>query len=149
MSAMGGASLAGRVLTGWLIDKFDARRVCFVLLAIAALGAYLLSGATSFSTGAIAAVCIGFGTGGEVDVIPYLLSRYFGIRSLATLFGVIWMAIGLASAAGPILMGRAFDATGSYASVLFALAVGVIAAGGLMLTLPAYQPRRADVAPIG
>jgi hypothetical protein len=93
--------------------------------------------------------CIGFGTGGEVDVIPYLLSRYFGIRSLATLFGVIWTAIGLASAAGPILMGRAFDATGSYASVLFALAVGVIAAAGLMLTLPAYQPRRADVAPIG
>jgi hypothetical protein len=25
----------------------------------------------------------------------------------------------------------------------------VIAAAGLMLTLPAYQPRRADVAPIG
>ena len=71
MSAMGGASVAGRLLTGWLIDRFDAKHVSFVLLAIAALGAYLLAGASSFSMGAIAAVCIGFGTGGEVDVIPH------------------------------------------------------------------------------
>jgi MFS family permease len=149
MSAMGGASLAGRLLTGWLIDTFDAIRVSFVLLAIAAAGAYLLAGAASFSMAVIAAACIGFGTGGEVDVIPYLLSRYFGIQSLATLFGVIWTAVGLASAAGPILMGRAFDVTRSYEGVLFALAAGVIAAAGLMLTLPAYQPRRADVAPAG
>jgi MFS family permease len=148
MSAMGGASVAGRLLTGWLIDRFDAKHVAFVLLAIAALGVYLLAGATSFSAGALAAVCIGFGTGGEVDVVPYLLSRYFGIQSLATLFGVIWTAVGLASTAGPILMGRVFDATGSYASVLSALAVGVIATAGLMLTLPSYQPRRADIAPV-
>jgi MFS family permease len=146
MSAMGGASVAGRLLTGWLIDRFDAKHVSFVLLAIAAVGAYLLADASSFSMGAIAAVCIGFGTGGEVDVIPYLLSRYFGIQSLATLFGVIWTAVGLASTAGPILMARAFDATGSYASVLSALGVGVIAAAGLMLTLPPYRPRSADVA---
>jgi MFS family permease len=149
MSAMGGASVAGRLLTGWLIDRFDAKHVSFVLLAIAAVGAYLLADASSFSMGAIAAVCIGFGTGGEVDVIPYLLSRYFGIQSLATLFGVIWTAVGLASTAGPILMARAFDATGSYASVLSALGVGVIAAAGLMLTLPPYRPRSADVAPVG
>lgn len=149
MSAMGGASVAGRLLTGWLIDRFDATHVAFVLLAIAALGAHLLADATSFSTAATAAVCMGFGTGGEVDVIPYLLSRYFGVQSMATLFGIIWTAIGLASTAGPILMGRAFDTTGSYASVLSALAVGVIAAAGLMLTLPAYRPRRAGVAPVG
>jgi hypothetical protein len=84
-----------------------------------------------------------------VDVIPYLLSRYFGIQALATLFGVIWTAVGLASTAGPILMARAFDATGSYASVLSALSVGVIAAAGLMLTLPPYRPPGADVAPVG
>jgi MFS family permease len=149
MSAMGGASVAGRLLTGWLIDRFDAKHVSFVLLAIAAVGAYLLADASSFSMGTIAAVCIGFGTGGEADVIPYLLSRYFGIQALATLFGVIWTAVGLASTAGPILMARAFDATGSYASVLSALSVGVIAAAGLMLTLPPYRPRSADVAPVG
>lgn len=141
MSTMGAASLAGRLLTGWLLDRFDAIRVSFVLLTVAALGAYLLATASSFAIGVIASVCIGFGTGGEVDVIPYLLSRYFGIRSLATLFGVIWMAFGLAGAAGPILMGRAFDSTGSYEGVLIALSVCMISAAALVLTLPAYQSR--------
>jgi hypothetical protein len=46
-------------------------------------------------------------------------------------------------------MARAFDATGSYASVLSGLGVGVIAAAGLMLTLPPYRLRSADVAPVG
>ena len=141
MSTMGVASLAGRLLTGWLLDRFNAIRVLFVLLTIAALGAYLLADASSFVVGVIAAMCIGFGTGGEVDVVPYLLSRYFGIRSLATLFGVIWMAFGLAGAAGPILMRRAFDSTGSYGGVLIGLAAGVMAAAAMMLTLPAYRSR--------
>lgn len=145
---MGAASLTGRLLTGWLLDRFSAIRVSFGLLAIAALGAYLLAGATSFRSSLVAAACIGFGTGGEVDVIPYLLSRYFGIRSLATLFGVIWMAFGLAGAAGPILMGRAFDSTGSYERVLVGMALGTFTAATLMLTLPTYQSRPVGVAQI-
>jgi nitrate/nitrite transporter NarK len=145
MSVMGGASLFGRLLTGLLLDRFDAIRVSCALLVTAAVGVYLLGGATSFAIVLIAVACVGFGTGGEVDVIPYLLSRYFGVQSLATLFGIVWMAFGLAGVAGPRLMGRAFDSTGSYDTVLFALAVGVIMAAALMLTLPAYQSRRADV----
>jgi MFS family permease len=147
MSVMGGGSLAGRLVTGWLLDRFDAIRVSFLLLAVAAAGVFLLAGANSLVSGVIAAVCIGFGTGGEVDVVPYLLSRYFGLRALGTLMGVVWMAFGLAGAAGPALMGRAFDSTGSYVGVLVVFAVGVIGAAGLMLTLPAYESRRADVAP--
>jgi MFS family permease len=148
MSVMGGGSLAGRLVTGWLLDRFDAIRVLFVLLAVAAAGVYLLADANSFVSGVIAAACIGFGTGGEVDVVPYLLSRYFGLHRLGTLLGVVWMAFGLAGAAGPVMMGRAFDSTGSYQGVLIALAAGAIAAAGLILTLPAYQSHRVDVATI-
>jgi MFS family permease len=148
MSALGAGSLAGRLITGWLLDKFAAIPVSFVLLALAATGVYLLAGADSFTAGVIAAACIGFGTGGEVDVVPYLLSRYFGLRSLGTLTGVVWMAFGVAGAVGPVLMGRAFDATGSYEHVLIAMAVGVLAAAALMLTLPSYQPRSVGVASV-
>ena len=47
------------------------------------------------------------------------------------------MALGLASAIGPILMGRAYDATGSYAVVLSELAVATLVVAALVLTLPA------------
>ena len=137
VSAMGGASFAGRLLTGWLLDRFPAPRVSFALLALAACGTYLLASARSFPLGVLAAVLIGFGIGGESDVTPYLLSRYFGLRSISTLYGLTWTALGLAGATGPILMGRAFDATGSYEAVLVQLAAVTLGVGVLMLALPA------------
>lgn len=147
MSAMGGAGLAGRLATGWLLDRVFAPYVSFVLVTIAALGTFLLAGAQSMAVGALAAMCIGFGMGGESDVTPYLISRYFGLRSFATLYGFTWMATGVAAAVGPILMGRAFDATGSYESLLIPLALTTAASGALMLWMPAYDSfRRESVA---
>src|SRR5262245_22989917 len=47
LSAMGAASLIGRVMTGWLLDRFFAPRVGFCLLSVASLGTFLLAGAQS------------------------------------------------------------------------------------------------------
>lgn len=139
VSAMGGASLCGRLLTGWLLDRFSGPRISCALLVVAALGTLLLSGAPGFALGVLAAVLIGAGSGGELDVAPYLLSRYFGLRSLSVLYGLAWTAMGLAGAAGPILLGRAFDTTGSYETLLVRLAFGMLAVAALMLTLPAAR----------
>jgi hypothetical protein len=40
-------------------------------------------------------------------------------------------------------MGRAFDVTGSYETLLSQLAFGTLAVGALMLLLPRYPERRA------
>jgi predicted MFS family arabinose efflux permease len=139
LSAMGAASLAGRLVTGWLLDRFFAPRVAFCLLAVAALGTFVLSGAQSLAMGLAAAVLIGLGMGGEADVTPYILSRYFGLRSFSMLYGFTWTAYAIAGAIGPILMGRAFDATGSYGALLARLALGTLAVAALMLFMPAYR----------
>jgi MFS family permease len=138
LSAMAGGSVVGRLLTGWLVDRYFAPFVSLVLLALAALGTFMLSGAHSFATGALAAMLIGFGMGGESDVIPYLLSRYFGLRSFSTLYGLTWTAAALAGVVGPILMGRAFDATGSYEAMLVRLAALTLLVATSMLALPGY-----------
>jgi MFS family permease len=147
MSAMGAANLAGRLLTGWLLDRYAAPRVAAVMLTVGAMGGLLMARADSIGVAMIAAVLIGGGSGGEIDVNPYLLSRYFGLRSLATLYGFNWMALGTASAIGPVLMGRAHDATGSYAAILSGLAMVTLVTAGLFLTLPA--PRAAKSRPAG
>jgi MFS family permease len=139
LSAMGAASLAGRLTTGWLLDRFFAPRVGFCLLSIAALGTYLLAGAQSLTVGVIAAGLIGFGMGAEADVTPYILSRYLGLRSFATLYGFTWTAYAIAGAVGPILMGRAFDATGSYTTLLTQLSIGTFLIAALMLLMPGYS----------
>jgi MFS family permease len=138
LSTMGGASLAGRLTTGWLLDRFFAARVSFALLGVAALGTFVLSGAHSLQMGVVAAALIGFGMGGEADVTPYLLSRYFGLRSFSVLYGLTWTFYAFAGALGPLLMGKAFDVTGSYEALLVRLAIGTLAVGALMLFLPRY-----------
>jgi MFS family permease len=143
VSAMAGASLVGRVATGWLLDRFAAARVSVVLLLIAAAGTFALSAAESLAVGLIASICLGFGSGGETDIVPYLIARHFGLRSLSTLYGFNWTAWGLAGIAGPILLGRAFDVTGSYALALVQLGVITLVAAGLMLTFPVVSPRDA------
>ena len=136
VSAMGVATLAGRLLTGWLIDRFPATRVAFGLLATAALGTYVLGVAGSWTMGVAGAALIGFGAGGESDVVPYLLSRYFGLRSVSTLYGVTWTAAGCGAALGPMLMARSFDETGSYEGALFWLAIATVTVATLVLMLP-------------
>ena len=139
ISAMGIASLGGRFITGWLVDRFFAPRVAFALLAGAALGVYILSNAHSLAAGIAGAMLIGLGMGCEADVTPYLLSRYFGLRSFSTLYGLTWTAYALAGAIGPVLMGRAFDATKSYEALLAQVSIGTFAGACLMLWLPRYD----------
>jgi MFS family permease len=148
VSAMGGASLVGRLLTGWLLDRFFAPRVAFVLLTLAALGTFLLAGAHSLPLGLVAAALIGFGMGGEADVTPYLLSRYFGLRSFSMLYGFTWTAYAFAGAIGPHLMGKAFDATGSYETLLVRLAVATLAVATLMLLMPRYREPASQSSPV-
>jgi MFS family permease len=139
VSVMGGASLVGRLLTGWLLDRFFAPRVSIVLLASAAVGTFVLATAHSFTAGALSAALIGFGMGGEADVTPYLLSRYLGLRSFSMLYGFTWTAYAFAGAIGPILMGRVFDVTGSYEQLLWIMASATLAVTSLMFLMPRYN----------
>ena len=139
ISVLGGATLLGRILTGWLLDRYFAPWVAFCLLATSAFGVFLLSDAKSAFVGFAGAALIGLGMGGEADVTPYLISKYFGLRSFATLYGFSWTAYAIAGAIGPVIMGKAFDATGSYAVLLLWLSAITAGAGSLMLLLPRYE----------
>lgn len=141
VSAMGAAGLIGRLVTGVLLDRFFAARVWFGLLAVAALGTLLLARADSLAMGVLAASLIGFGMGGEADVTPYVLTRHCGLRAFSTLYGLTWTFYAVAGAIGPVLMGRAFDATGSYETLLLQLAGVTLLVAAVTLLMPAYESR--------
>jgi MFS family permease len=137
-SLLGGSSLLGRVGVGWLLDRFFGARVAFVVSLITAAGIFLLARASSFPAGCLAAALIGVGAGGEAAITPYLLTRYFGLRAFSTLYGLTWTFYAAAGAIGPVILGRAFDSTGSYASLLVILAVALSLAAAMNLLLPNY-----------
>jgi MFS family permease len=136
-SILGGSSLLGRIVVGWLLDRFFGPHVAFAINGITAVGIFTLARADSFVAGSIAAALIGIGAGGEAAITPYLLTRYFGLRSFSTLYGFTWTFYAAAGGIGPILLGRAFDVTGSYSSLLMILA----AALGLMALTNFLLPR--------
>ena len=137
-SLLGGSSVLGRVVVGWLMDRFFGPRVAFAINLITALGIFLLARASSFPAGCVAAALIGVGAGGEAATTPYLLTRYFGLRSFSTLYGFTWTFYAAAGAIGPVILGRAFDLTGSYASLLVLLAAALGLAALTNLLLPRY-----------
>jgi cyanate permease len=138
-SLLGGSSLLGRIVVGWLLDRFFGPHVAFVINLTTALGIFLLARANSFPAGCFAATLIGIGAGGEAAITPYLLTRYFGLRAFSTLYGITWTFYAAAGAIGPVLLGRAFDATGSYASLLVLLAVALGLVAAMNLFLPNYS----------
>jgi MFS family permease len=137
-SILGGSSLLGRIVVGWLLDRFFGPRVALVINLTTALGILLLARANSFPAGCVAAALIGVGAGGEAAFTPYLLTRYFELRAFSSLYGLTWTFYAAAGAIGPVILGRAFDATGSYSSLLVFLAATLGLAATMNLLLPRY-----------
>lgn len=136
------ASLAGALITGSLVDRFWAPGIAFLFACGSAVGACLLASQTAIDGpgAATAILLVGLGLGAEIDVVAYMVARYFGVRSFATLYGLAVFFIAFAGAAGASLLGVAYDVNGNYDVALFAIAGCFVAAGCLYLLLGKYPP---------
>lgn len=139
------SALIGKLCTGYLLDRFRANRVTAVVLAACAAGFALLLMPFNLALAAASAILVGVGMGAESDAVPYLLTRYFGLEQFGELYGTSWSFYAVAGAAGPAVMGVAFDRTGSYSGVLAISFVMVLAASGLFALLPKYRSARDSV----
>jgi MFS family permease len=138
-SLFGGGVLAGRSGFGYMLDRFFAPRVAAVIFGLAALGIGLLRIAGSAGIACAAAFCIGLGLGAEVDIMAYLISRYFGLRAFGTIYGIAFAAFGLAGGLGTYLIGAAYDTTSSYAFALDVSCLVTAIGGAIVMRLGPYR----------
>src|SRR5580658_4056900 len=144
-SILGVLTLCGRLLTGLLLDRFFGSRVAGIFFGIAAVGVAILSQARDIPTAFLGAGLIGLGMGAEADVMPYLISRYFGLNSFSEIYGYAFTAYALAGALGPLLMGWSYDRFHSYTTALLCLAAAMFTGAGVLASLPRYPaPAAAD-----
>jgi predicted MFS family arabinose efflux permease len=131
------STLAGRLLVGWLLDRIFAAYVAtaFFLAPIAGFG--FLTSAVGPLAG-LGVILFGLGLGTELDLIAFLVSRYFGQRSFGELYGYFFMVFGLGSSVGRFLGGWVYDLTGSYNAAFTGAGAALVVAVVLVNRLGAY-----------
>jgi MFS family permease len=139
VSLLGGATLLGRVATGYLLDRFFATNVAIGFFSIAALGVLMLWSGVTSSLSFVAAVLVGVGIGAEGDIMAYLVSRYFGLRAFGEIYAYVLAIYTLGAVVGPLLMGVVFDAKGSYDAILGPFLFITLAGAVLMTRLGPYR----------
>src|SRR5215475_8147718 len=137
-SLFGAAGMIGRLGMGYLLDLAPAERVPTIAFIVVAAGIFLLFSGATGGTAYFAAMLIGFGYGAESATVPYLVGRYFGMRSFGEVYSYLFITVPLGGALGPYLMGVGFDRMGSYQSVLLFCGVATVVAALALLRLGSY-----------
>jgi MFS family permease len=147
-SALGGANLLGRVGAGYLLDRILAGYVAGLLFVGSALGVLMLWAGAAGGPAYLSALLLGLGMGAEGDIMAYVVSRYFGLKSFGEIYGYVLAIYTVGAMTGPILMGLDFDHLGSYRLVLGAFVLVTMLGAVLMTRLGPYpswtvQPKEA------
>ncbi len=114
LSVLLASSLAGRVLVGYMADRFSKKNIMALFYFLIG-AAVLLLGVTH---GPIAlwifTVAFGFSMGADYMLIPLVVAECFGTTSLGKLLALIIMGYSLGQWGAPWMVGRIFDAQHSY-----------------------------------
>ncbi len=134
-SLVGVAVIIGRVAGGYIIDHFWAPAVAAIILTLPAIATYMLAQADpSFAYAATAIMILGAAAGVEYDLMAYLVSRYFGLRHYAAIYGALYGFFALGAGLGPAVFGYAKETYGNYDGMLL-IASGLFVIGALPLLL--------------
>ncbi|MBL8645413.1 MAG: MFS transporter [Rhodospirillaceae bacterium] len=126
-SIMGTAVLIGRVGIGYLLDRFSAPKVARLLLGLSAIGCLMLSvQGTPQWVVALSVISLGFAAAAEVDLLAFLTSRFFGMKSYGKIYGLQLTAFYLGASLGPLCAGLAYDAFGNYLPTLYFAALSLL-----------------------
>lgn len=135
----GAAGIVGKLVTGWLLDRYPARWVGGITLGLTAITfvLLLLPGAGPMTV-AIAFIVNGYAAGTKLQIAGYLTSIYGGMRNFGVIYGTMASLIAAGSGLGPVIAGQVFDITGTYDPFLWFGLVGTIASSSLLFLLGPY-----------
>jgi MFS family permease len=138
-SALGVTLILGRIVGGWLLDRFNSPKPLLAGVIPAMIGIAMLGLVTDPWLVYLAACLIGLGSGIENDGIPYLISRYFPQAHFAKLSASIQSFSALALAFGPAIAATTHDATGSYFAACMISTAMLAGVAVLVAILPRYD----------
>ncbi len=130
LAMIGLFNIAGSFGIGWAMGRWRSRSLLSLLYLSRALTvlAFLAAPKTAL-TFIVFSAAIGFTYLSTVPATGNLVSKLFGLRNMATLFGLVFLTHQIGGFLGAYLGGKAFAATGSYDWIWYAdIALAVFAA---------------------
>ncbi|MBO8141329.1 MAG: MFS transporter [Firmicutes bacterium] len=125
VAAVGFLSFSGRLLFGWVSDRWGHVTSAAASSVLSALGAAAMLVMTFRPHGALVALyalCFGLGFGSRAPVLASLAAEKFSGPNFGVIFGAMTLGHGMGGSVGPWIAGWLFDVTGTYRWV-FAYAV--------------------------
>ncbi|MRV70444.1 MFS transporter [Duganella sp. FT92W] len=107
--------LIGRVITGFLIDRFAPALVMMGFVLGASLACALYALGVNNALVFIAAALFGLVFGAEFDVLSYLLKSFFGMKSFGRLYGLIFALFQFGAGCGAAFLPLSRAYAGGYA----------------------------------
>jgi MFS family permease len=138
LGVFGLGTLGGRLLSGYLVDRFFAPYIAAAFFLLGAVGIGLITSGAGGAVPTFGIVLLGIAAGTEIDMLGYLSSRYFGLRHFGQLYGYIFAMFSAGAALGPYILGVCFDRFHSYNDALFGYVGLLVLASGLIVSLGAY-----------
>ncbi|MDG1904338.1 MAG: MFS transporter [Arenicella sp.] len=135
-SFFGVSLIIGRMVVGFLLDRFWPPIVAAASMVLPAIGCLIfLTGTDDALALSASAALFGLGTGAEFDIAAFLVARYFGLKDYSRLFGFQQAIITVAVAVSPLLFALMYNLTGGYTVLLVYCAVCTIVGCLLLLFL--------------
>jgi MFS family permease len=138
MSLLGLGLIFGRILSGWLMDRFFAPYVAAGFQLGMIVGLVILALGFSGPLAILAGISVGLATGSEISEISYLVSRYFGTKAFGLINGIMFSAFQLGSGAGAYAMGVYYDSVGDYLGALWVITGLVVISTVIIVVLGPY-----------
>ncbi len=147
MSLVLGIAGVGKPTMGWLADRLGARGALALNFVVCAAGMVTLLFAADALVVVGFVLIYGFTIGAPLNLVPLVMAESLGLRRFGSLAGLAGVFNILGGATGPLVAGRIFDRTGSYAPAfeLFALALVL----GAALTSGCVPLRATETHPTG
>ena len=132
-------SLVGRLLMGWLADRWPKKRVMILIYVIVAAAIPPLFYAPTPLTLKVCAFVFGVGLGGDYMIIPLMAAELYGVAIMGRVMGIVLTADSVSESVVPMLVAGLRDSTGSYGPGFMVL-VGLAAVGAIAVSLLPGQP---------
>jgi MFS family permease len=129
-------SVLGRLGSGWLGDRYPRRDIYIVAMFLQATGMGLLLLPPSGWSFALFVAVYGTGIGAGIVMAPAMMRERFGRGSFGLIQGCMLGATAVVGGVGPVLAGRIFDDTSSFAWAWAAFAVINLAGMACLLFIP-------------